>query len=80
MIREANDNSYCRVLQPVPAPVIPRKKADPNNVASIILGGGAGAQLFPLTSRRATPAVNIYLKSLTERFLLRMFDMFFYES
>ncbi|RRT70810.1 hypothetical protein B296_00036156 [Ensete ventricosum] len=28
-------------------------------VASIILGGGAGTQLFPLTSTRATPAVRI---------------------
>ncbi|CAI0436081.1 unnamed protein product [Linum tenue] len=35
------------------------KKADPKNVASIILGGGAGTRLFPLTSRRAKPAVPI---------------------
>ncbi|GAB2291276.1 Glucose-1-phosphate adenylyltransferase large subunit 1 [Dionaea muscipula] len=33
--------------------------ADPKNVASIILGAGAGTQLFPLTSRTATPAVSI---------------------
>lgn len=32
-------------------------QADPSNVASIILGGGAGTRLFPLTSRRAKPAV-----------------------
>ncbi|KAL0314669.1 UNVERIFIED_CONTAM: Glucose-1-phosphate adenylyltransferase large subunit, chloroplastic/amyloplastic [Sesamum angustifolium] len=32
-------------------------KADPGTVASIILGGGAGTRLFPLTSRRAKPAV-----------------------
>ncbi|KAL9663017.1 hypothetical protein QQ045_027854 [Rhodiola kirilowii] len=44
---------------PVQAPVSPMKKADPKNVASIILGGGAGAHLFPLTSRRATPAVPV---------------------
>ncbi|KAJ6708850.1 GLUCOSE-1-PHOSPHATE ADENYLYLTRANSFERASE LARGE SUBUNIT 3 CHLOROPLASTIC [Salix koriyanagi] len=31
-------------------------QADPSNVASIILGGGAGTRLFPLTSRRAKPA------------------------
>ena len=31
--------------------------ADANRVSAVILGGGAGAQLFPLTSTRATPAV-----------------------
>ncbi|KAM7276950.1 hypothetical protein ACFE04_018816 [Oxalis oulophora] len=38
---------------------IPKPKADPNTVASIILGGGAGTRLFPLTHRRAKPAVPI---------------------
>lgn len=33
--------------------------ADPKSVAAIILGGGAGTRLFPLTSRRAKPAVPI---------------------
>ncbi|CAO2835125.1 unnamed protein product [Amaranthus hypochondriacus] len=33
--------------------------ADPKNVAAIVLGGGAGTRLFPLTSRRAKPAVPI---------------------
>ncbi|KAJ9166040.1 hypothetical protein P3X46_020841 [Hevea brasiliensis] len=32
-------------------------RADPKNVAAIILGGGAGTRLFPLTSQRAKPAV-----------------------
>ncbi|XP_073008036.1 glucose-1-phosphate adenylyltransferase large subunit 1-like [Typha latifolia] len=41
------------------APVFGNQRADPKNVASIILGGGAGKQLFPLTSTRATPAVPI---------------------
>ncbi|KAK6946273.1 Nucleotidyl transferase domain [Dillenia turbinata] len=41
------------------APVFERIRADPNNVAAIILGGGAGTKLFPLTSRRATPAVPV---------------------
>ncbi|KAL9231651.1 hypothetical protein vseg_006850 [Gypsophila vaccaria] len=41
------------------APVYERRRADSKNVASIILGGGAGAQLFPLTSRTATPAVPV---------------------
>jgi glucose-1-phosphate adenylyltransferase len=34
-----------------------RNFADPNEVAAVILGGGTGTQLFPLTSTRATPAV-----------------------
>ncbi|CAH2075924.1 unnamed protein product [Thlaspi arvense] len=36
-----------------------RRKADPKNVAAIILGGGNGAKLFPLTKRAATPAVPV---------------------
>ncbi|GAA0145486.1 nucleotidyltransferase [Lithospermum erythrorhizon] len=43
----------------VEAPRFERRKANPKNVAAIILGGGAGAQLFPLTSRTATPAVPV---------------------
>ncbi|GAB4836738.1 Glucose-1-phosphate adenylyltransferase large subunit, chloroplastic/amyloplastic [Ancistrocladus abbreviatus] len=34
-------------------------KADPKSVAAVILGGGAGTRLFPLTSKRAKPAVPI---------------------
>ncbi|KAG6648616.1 glucose-1-phosphate adenylyltransferase large subunit, chloroplastic/amyloplastic-like isoform X4 [Carya illinoinensis] len=41
----------------VVAPIFETPKVDPKNVASIILGGGAGTRLFPLTSRRAKPAV-----------------------
>ncbi|KAA8528665.1 hypothetical protein F0562_036020 [Nyssa sinensis] len=40
-------------------PVFEHANADPKSVASIILGGGAGTRLFPLTSRRAKPAVPI---------------------
>ncbi|KAL8129541.1 hypothetical protein V2J09_018696 [Rumex salicifolius] len=40
-------------------PLFERRRADPKNVMSIILGGGAGTQLFPLTSRTATPAVPV---------------------
>ncbi|GMH18178.1 hypothetical protein Nepgr_020019 [Nepenthes gracilis] len=40
-------------------PIFERRREDPKNVASIILGGGAGTQLFPLTSRTATPAVRV---------------------
>ncbi|KAG8636697.1 hypothetical protein MANES_15G025400v8 [Manihot esculenta] len=32
---------------------------DPRTVAAVILGGGAGTRLFPLTKRRAKPAVPI---------------------
>ncbi|KAI5425424.1 hypothetical protein KIW84_031284 [Lathyrus oleraceus] len=35
------------------------RKANPKNVVSIILGGGSGVQLFPLTKRAATPAVPV---------------------
>nr|QED40916.1 adenosine diphosphate glucose pyrophosphorylase large subunit 3 [Agave tequilana] len=41
------------------APMFEPPKADPKTVASIILGGGAGTRLFPLTSHRAKPAVPI---------------------
>ncbi|KAK6938852.1 Nucleotidyl transferase domain [Dillenia turbinata] len=40
-------------------PIFDDRIADPKGVASIILGGGAGTRLFPLTSRRAKPAVPI---------------------
>ncbi|XP_071930719.1 glucose-1-phosphate adenylyltransferase large subunit 1-like isoform X2 [Coffea arabica] len=43
----------------IEAPRFERRRADPKNVAAIILGGGAGTQLFPLTSRTATPAVPV---------------------
>ncbi|KAG5560107.1 hypothetical protein RHGRI_003408 [Rhododendron griersonianum] len=35
------------------------EKKDPRTVVAIILGGGAGTRLFPLTKRRAKPAVPI---------------------
>ncbi|KAK0602269.1 hypothetical protein LWI29_031889 [Acer saccharum] len=38
------------------APMFTKPEADPKTVASIILGGGAGTRLFPLTGRRAKPA------------------------
>ncbi|KAK2994148.1 hypothetical protein RJ640_020953 [Escallonia rubra] len=40
-------------------PTFEHSEVDPKTVASIILGGGAGTRLFPLTSRRAKPAVPI---------------------
>ncbi|XP_059593939.1 glucose-1-phosphate adenylyltransferase large subunit 2, chloroplastic isoform X2 [Vitis vinifera] len=41
------------------APELAKPEADPKTVASIILGGGAGTRLFPLTKSRAKPAVPI---------------------
>ncbi|KAG6605069.1 Glucose-1-phosphate adenylyltransferase large subunit 1, partial [Cucurbita argyrosperma subsp. sororia] len=41
----------------IQAPPFHTVKVNPKNVASIILGGGAGTHLFPLTRRLATPAV-----------------------
>ncbi|KAJ0093873.1 hypothetical protein Patl1_25428 [Pistacia atlantica] len=35
------------------------ERTDPRTVVAIILGGGAGTRLFPLTKRRAKPAVPI---------------------
>lgn len=46
-------------LQVFHAPMFGKRTADPKSVASIILGGGVGTQLVPLTSTRATPAVRI---------------------
>ncbi|KAK4789741.1 hypothetical protein SAY86_017045 [Trapa natans] len=40
-------------------PAFQKPKADPKTVVSIILGGGAGTRLFPLTKTRAKPAVPI---------------------
>ncbi len=35
-----------------------KPRVDPRTVLSIILGGGAGTRLYPLTKRRAKPAVS----------------------
>lgn len=37
------------------------EKRDPRTVVAVILGGGAGTRLFPLTKRRAKPAVRIFV-------------------
>lgn len=47
-------------IMPFAAPVFDESSTvDPRTVAAIILGGGAGTRLFPLTSKRAKPAVPI---------------------
>lgn len=35
------------------------ERRDPRTVVAVILGGGAGTRLFPLTKRRAKPAVSL---------------------
>ncbi|KAJ8442002.1 hypothetical protein Cgig2_020147 [Carnegiea gigantea] len=52
-----SDNSTETLIKE--APFYERKRADSKNVAAVILGGGTGTQLFPLTSRTATPAVPV---------------------
>ncbi|KAM7514121.1 hypothetical protein LguiA_003704 [Lonicera macranthoides] len=47
------------MFQTFDGPVLEHLEVDPKKVASIILGGGAGTRLFPLTSRRAKPAVPV---------------------
>nr|DAD21606.1 TPA_asm: hypothetical protein HUJ06_023069 [Nelumbo nucifera] len=56
VLTDVNNDTVTETIQ---APLLGRQIADPKNVASIILGGGAGTRLFPLTSRRAKPAVPI---------------------
>lgn len=40
------------------------ERRDARTVVAIILGGGAGTRLFPLTKRRAKPAVSVMTSSL----------------
>ncbi|XP_076901814.1 glucose-1-phosphate adenylyltransferase large subunit 1-like isoform X2 [Bidens hawaiensis] len=54
-----SDNGKETLVETLTAPQFERRRVDPKNVAAIILGGGAGTQLFPLTSKTATPAVPV---------------------
>lgn len=38
------------------------EKRDARTVAAVILGGGAGTRLYPLTKQRAKPAVSIFFE------------------
>ena len=51
-------SSLCYPLQ---TETFNKQRADPKAVVSIILGGGAGTRLFPLTKTRAKPAVNLFV-------------------
>ncbi|KAF1892159.1 hypothetical protein Lal_00036516 [Lupinus albus] len=57
------------------SPILAGPKANSKNVASIILGGGAGTRLFPLTQRRAKPAVSNY-KHISFRLRLKLLLLF----
>lgn len=49
------------------------EKRDPRTVVAIILGGGAGTRLFPLTKRRAKPAVSTqFCTSIHNEFELQL--------
>lgn len=50
--------SVCFEIQNLQVPSFLRLRADPKNVISIVLGGGPGTHLYPLTKRAATPAVS----------------------
>ncbi|KAK7409827.1 hypothetical protein VNO78_00166 [Psophocarpus tetragonolobus] len=54
-----SNNAKESLTQTLQVPSFLRRRADPKNVVSIILGGGPGTQLFPLTKRAATPAVPV---------------------
>ncbi|KAM0028869.1 putative glucose-1-phosphate adenylyltransferase [Helianthus debilis subsp. tardiflorus] len=54
-----SDSGKETLVETLTAPKFERRRIDPKNVAAIILGGGAGTQLFPLTSKAATPAVPV---------------------
>ena len=46
------------------------EKRDPRTVVAVILGGGAGTRLFPLTKRRAKPAVSLSLFTIIINYVL----------
>lgn len=54
------------------------EKRDSRTVVAVILGGGAGTRLFPLTKQRAKPAVIIGLLPLSESLFLS--DLFVLSS
>jgi len=59
-VEQAEDAS----AQAAAAAAAARRDVSPDTVASIILGGGAGTRLFPLTQTRAKPAVTTLARPL----------------
>eukprot|EP01018_Ginkgo_biloba_P016978 Gb_01514 [translate_table: standard] len=61
--KERKNGVTCSVLadvaEEIAVPMIEKPRADSKTIVSLILGGGAGTRLFPLTGRRAKPAVPI---------------------
>ena len=51
-----------------------RARVDPRTVLSIILGGGAGTRLYPLTKGRAKPAVSSSTLSLLNYYSKSVYD------
>ena len=49
----------CQRLTPDPGGCVQGEKVSTKSVAAVILGGGAGTRLYPLTKQRAKPAVPI---------------------
>ncbi|XP_054805818.1 glucose-1-phosphate adenylyltransferase large subunit 1, chloroplastic isoform X2 [Prosopis cineraria] len=74
LLQQGNGNTHCthnNIMQPISLSLtadftsesklrdLDMERRDPRTVVAVILGGGAGTRLFPLTKRRAKPAVPI---------------------
>ncbi|XP_058077726.1 glucose-1-phosphate adenylyltransferase large subunit 1, chloroplastic-like isoform X2 [Magnolia sinica] len=58
-LQRASAHSWQRATSPAQLRDLDLEKRNPRTVVAVILGGGAGTRLFPLTKRRAKPAVPI---------------------
>ncbi|KAL6897380.1 hypothetical protein ACP4OV_007076 [Aristida adscensionis] len=59
VLADAPSGSKVEPVDPGAQAAAARRDVSPDTVASIILGGGAGTRLFPLTRTRAKPAVPV---------------------